>query len=212
MTTDCHLSQHLRTPNFGFSPCWPVRRRPKDIVLISYCLIIYQQLCIEYQHILRREFETTILLSDSPHRKNDKDCYKQHVPQSRQQRGGIWSLSSFLLLSIQSRSTHRTQEKKTKTMAVRSIVSRKTLAQTLTPALRHYRGLTTFTLPDLPYDYGALEPAISGDIMRLHHQKHHQTYVTNYNKALEQLESALAKGDTPAVVQLQSTLKFNGGG
>ncbi|KAF3330422.1 superoxide dismutase [Carex littledalei] len=97
-------------------------------------------------------------------------------------------------------------------MAVRLVTSRKTLAQALTPALRHCRGLTTFTLPDLPYDYGALEPAISGEIMRLHHQKHHQTYVTNYNKALEQLESAVSKGDVPAVVQLQSALKFNGGG
>ena len=97
-------------------------------------------------------------------------------------------------------------------MAVRLVASRKTLAQTLTPALRHCRGLTTVTLPDLPYDYGALEPAISGEIMRLHHQKHHQTYVTNYNKALEQLESAVSKGDAPAVVQLQSALKFNGGG
>ncbi|XP_078179415.1 superoxide dismutase [Mn], mitochondrial-like [Carex rostrata] len=97
-------------------------------------------------------------------------------------------------------------------MAVRFVASRKTLAQTLTPALRHYRSLTTVTLPDLPYDYGALEPAISGEIMRLHHQKHHQTYVTNYNKALEQLESAVSKGDAPAVVQLQSALKFNGGG
>ena len=32
-------------------------------------------------------------------------------------------------------------------------------------------------LPDLPYDYGALEPYISGDIMKLHHQMHHGTYV-----------------------------------
>ncbi|KAJ4772923.1 Superoxide dismutase [Rhynchospora pubera] len=93
-------------------------------------------------------------------------------------------------------------------MALRSVVSRKTLA----PALRHYRSLTTFTLPDLPYDYGALEPAISGEIMRLHHQKHHQTYVTNYNKALEQLDAAVSKGDAKGVVQLQSALKFNGGG
>ncbi|RWV97060.1 hypothetical protein GW17_00040177, partial [Ensete ventricosum] len=71
---------------------------------------------------------------------------------------------------------------------------------------------TAAALPDLPYDYGALEPAISGEIMRLHHQKHHQAYVTNYNNALDQLEAAVAKGDAPAVVRLEGAIKFNGGG
>ncbi|TVU18817.1 hypothetical protein EJB05_34931 [Eragrostis curvula] len=71
---------------------------------------------------------------------------------------------------------------------------------------------TTVSLPDLPYDFGALEPAISGEIMQLHHQKHHATYVTNYNKALEQLDAAVSKGDASAVVQLQGAIKFNGGG
>ncbi|KAL5582864.1 hypothetical protein UlMin_015306 [Ulmus minor] len=74
------------------------------------------------------------------------------------------------------------------------------------------RGLRTVSLPDLPYDYGALEPAISAEIMQLHHQKHHQTYITNYNKALEQLDEAMAKGDASTVVKLQSAIKFNGGG
>ncbi|KAG0563742.1 hypothetical protein KC19_8G056200 [Ceratodon purpureus] len=45
--------------------------------------------------------------------------------------------------------------------------------------------------------------------MKLHHQKHHQTYVTNFNKALEQLESS---NDPEAVVALQSAINFNGGG
>lgn len=70
----------------------------------------------------------------------------------------------------------------------------------------------TLSVPDLPYGYDALEPAISGEIMRLHHQKHHQAYVTNFNKALQQLHSAVASGDASAVVLLQSALKFNGGG
>ncbi|KAG0497383.1 hypothetical protein HPP92_002074 [Vanilla planifolia] len=83
---------------------------------------------------------------------------------------------------------------------------------TLGLGLGQPRGLQTFTLPDLSYDYDALEPAISAEIMHLHHQKHHQTYITNYNKALEQLEEAMNKGDTSKVVHLQSAIKFNGGG
>jgi superoxide dismutase, Fe-Mn family len=42
-----------------------------------------------------------------------------------------------------------------------------------------------FTLPDLPYDYGALEPHIDAQTMQIHHDKHHQAYVTNANAALE---------------------------
>lgn len=42
------------------------------------------------------------------------------------------------------------------------------------------------TLPDLPYDYNALEPTISAEIMTLHHSKHHQTYVNGLNAAEEQ--------------------------
>lgn len=51
------------------------------------------------------------------------------------------------------------------------------------------------TLPDLPYDYKALEPTISAEIMQLHHQKHHNAYVTNLNAAEEQLKDALSKGE-----------------
>ena len=50
------------------------------------------------------------------------------------------------------------------------------------------------TLPDLPYDYNALEPVISAEIMTLHHSKHHNTYVTNLNVAEEKLSDAVAKG------------------
>ena len=50
------------------------------------------------------------------------------------------------------------------------------------------------TLPDLTYDYNALEPVISAEIMQLHHSKHHQTYVNNYNVAQEKLADAVTKG------------------
>ncbi|MCI5051924.1 MAG: superoxide dismutase [Simkaniaceae bacterium] len=67
-------------------------------------------------------------------------------------------------------------------------------------------------LPSLPYDFGALEPAISGKIMELHHQKHHAAYVKNLNDALEKHADAEAKGDVAKMIALQSAIKFNGGG
>ncbi|TML68548.1 MAG: superoxide dismutase [Actinobacteria bacterium] len=47
-----------------------------------------------------------------------------------------------------------------------------------------------FTVPDLPYDYNALEPHIDEQTMRIHHDKHHQAYVDNANKALDGTEWA----------------------
>lgn len=69
-----------------------------------------------------------------------------------------------------------------------------------------------YKLPDLPYDFNALEPVISTEIMTLHYTKHHAGYVANLNKALEQLAEAEQKNDMPAQIALQSAIKFNGGG
>lgn len=68
------------------------------------------------------------------------------------------------------------------------------------------------TLPELPYSYGALEPAISGQIMEVHHAKHHQTYVNGLNNFETQTAEALAKGDVKTAISLQRGLNFNGGG
>lgn len=68
------------------------------------------------------------------------------------------------------------------------------------------------TLPDLPYDYNALEPYISAEIMQLHHGKHHATYVNNLNNAEAAIDEAKEKGDLNTVITLQQALKFNGGG
>lgn len=72
-----------------------------------------------------------------------------------------------------------------------------------------------FTLPDLPYDYNALEPTISVEIMQLHHQKHHNAYVTNLNIAMDKInhsshDNAAALGDISGA--LAQSIRFNGGG
>ena len=64
------------------------------------------------------------------------------------------------------------------------------------------------SLPDLPYDYNALEPVISAEIMQLHHSKHHNTYVTNLNVAEEKLAEAVAKSDVSTAISLQVNTVF----
>ena len=69
--------------------------------------------------------------------------------------------------------------------------------------------MAQYALPDLPYDYAALEPHISGQIMELHHDKHHQAYVTGANSALEQLAEARAADQLGPVNLLEKNLAFN---
>ena len=66
-----------------------------------------------------------------------------------------------------------------------------------------------YQLPDLGYDYTALEPAYSSELLELHHAKHHQTYVDGANKAREQLSEARAKEDFDKINQLEKNLAFN---
>ncbi|MBS3181292.1 superoxide dismutase [Leucobacter manosquensis] len=72
--------------------------------------------------------------------------------------------------------------------------------------------MAAYSLPELPYDYAALEPHISGKIMQLHHDKHHQAYVTGANTALEQLAEARESNNLSAVNKLEKDLAFNLGG
>src|SRR5262249_42010811 len=69
-----------------------------------------------------------------------------------------------------------------------------------------------YQIPDLPYDFNALEPVISAKIMELHYSKHHKGYVTNLNAALEKYHEAETKNDVAAMISHQSAIKFNGGG
>ena len=66
-----------------------------------------------------------------------------------------------------------------------------------------------YTLPDLPYDYGALEPHYSGEIVELHHDKHHAGYVKGANQTLERLAEARERDDFEAIVGLEKTLAFH---
>jgi len=66
-----------------------------------------------------------------------------------------------------------------------------------------------YILPDLDYDYGALEPHISGQIMQLHHDKHHAAYVKKANETLEQLDEARNKSDFTRIGGLEKSLAFN---
>lgn len=66
-----------------------------------------------------------------------------------------------------------------------------------------------YQLPDLNYDYGALEPHISGQIMELHHDKHHAAYVKGANTALEKLAAARDSDDFGAINKLQKDLAFH---
>jgi Fe-Mn family superoxide dismutase len=69
--------------------------------------------------------------------------------------------------------------------------------------------MATYTLPELPYDFGALEPHLSARILELHHGKHHAAYVKGANTTLEKLEEARAKSDFAAIPALERALAFN---
>ena len=67
----------------------------------------------------------------------------------------------------------------------------------------------TYALPDLPYDYAALEPHYSARVLELHHDKHHKAYVDGLNATMDKLAEVRASGDYSAIVGLEKTLAFN---
>ena len=72
--------------------------------------------------------------------------------------------------------------------------------------------MAEYALPDLGYDYGALEPHISGEINEIHHGKHHATYVKGLNDAIAKLEEARANDDHAAIFGNEKNLAFHLGG
>jgi Fe-Mn family superoxide dismutase len=69
--------------------------------------------------------------------------------------------------------------------------------------------MAVYTLPDLPYDYAALEPHYSAEILELHHDKHHAAYVKGANDTLDKLDAARAKNEFGTINQLQKNLAFH---
>ena len=69
--------------------------------------------------------------------------------------------------------------------------------------------MSRYLLPDLPYDYAALEPHVSGKIMELHHDRHHRAYVDGANQALESLAAARQKQDFGQIAALERAIAFN---
>ena len=66
-----------------------------------------------------------------------------------------------------------------------------------------------YTLPELPYPTDALEPHYSGEIVELHHGKHHAAYVKGANETLEALAAARAAGDFASINSLSKNLAFH---
>lgn len=67
----------------------------------------------------------------------------------------------------------------------------------------------SYLLPDLTYDYGDLAPAITGEIMELHHAKHHAAYVAGANRAIEALAEARERRETASLPGLERALAFH---
>lgn len=72
--------------------------------------------------------------------------------------------------------------------------------------------MADYTLPDLAYDYSALAPSITGEIMELHHSKHHAAYVAGANTALEKMAEARDTNNFAGIGGLEKALAFNLGG
>jgi Fe-Mn family superoxide dismutase len=80
--------------------------------------------------------------------------------------------------------------------------------QRTTPSHRKETTLR-YQLPDLPYDYGALEPHYAAKMLELHHDKHHASYVKSLNGTIDRLAEVRARKNGDSIVGLEKTLAFS---
>jgi Fe-Mn family superoxide dismutase len=69
--------------------------------------------------------------------------------------------------------------------------------------------MALYKLPELPYDYSALEPHYSAEVLELHHDKHHKAYVDGANTTFEKLSDARDSGDFGTINQLEKNMAFH---
>ena len=69
--------------------------------------------------------------------------------------------------------------------------------------------MAKYELPELPYDYSALEPHYSAEVLELHHDKHHKAYVDGANTTFEKLGEARESGDFGTINQLEKNMAFH---
>jgi superoxide dismutase, Fe-Mn family len=69
--------------------------------------------------------------------------------------------------------------------------------------------MSDYSLPTLPYEYDSLEPHLSGEILELHHSKHHAAYVKGANETLDKLTEARESKEFDHIGQLEKSLAFN---
>ncbi|MET3696166.1 Fe-Mn family superoxide dismutase [Bacillus oleivorans] len=129
------------------------------------------------------EHYVTFILAEMDH-ENERDSQEDRAGMIQ---NAVWQLDELL---------------QTKWHTVRSESIRQ---QNAVPAGKH-------VLPPLPYSYDALEPFISQRIMRLHHTKHHQSYVDGLNKAEKKLEEARRSNNFELVKHWERELAFHGSG
>jgi len=93
-----------------------------------------------------------------------------------------------------------------------SALGRKASSNSSSGAFKEAHKDGMYRLPPLPYDYNALEPICDEKTMRVHHDKHHETYVKGLNAAMEQIEAARKGNDYAPIQALSEKLAFHGSG